>query len=81
MTLRWVTLNGIDAAIEILRARPFCKVLLISGDAGYGSLLENARTNGFDFEVLLKPVPPPELLARVAQILLHSNCQSKHWTA
>jgi CheY-like chemotaxis protein len=70
-------MNGIDAAIEILRTLPHCKVLFISGNAGYGDLLEDARTKGFDFEILLKPVPPPELLTRIAQILSHSAAQIK----
>ena len=62
-------LNGIDAAIEILRSLPDCKVLFISGDAGYGCLLEKARARGYDFHVLLKPVPPAELLTRIAEML------------
>lgn len=62
-------MNGIDAAIEILRTLPACKVLFISGNAGYGDLLEAARADGFDFDLLLKPVPPAELLARIEQIL------------
>jgi CheY-like chemotaxis protein len=70
-------MNGIDAVIEILRTLPSCKVLLVSGNAGYGDLLENARANGFDFEILLKPVPPPELLARIAQILSNSAAPTK----
>jgi CheY-like chemotaxis protein len=66
------TMNGIEAVIEVSRALPCCKVLLISGNAGYGDLLERARAKGFDFELLLKPVPPAELLLRIAQMLLHS---------
>ena len=62
-------MNGIEAAVEILRILPNCKVLLISGNAGYGDLLEKARAKGFDFELLLKPVPPPDLLAKIAQML------------
>jgi CheY-like chemotaxis protein len=65
-------MNGIEAAIEILRALPYSKVLLISGNAGYGDLLEKARAKGFDFELLLKPVPPPELLARIEHVLSNS---------
>jgi two-component system OmpR family response regulator len=68
-------MNGIDAATEILRALPYCKVLFISGDAGYGNLLENARAKGIVFHVLLKPVPPAELLTRLAQILSNSGTQ------
>jgi CheY-like chemotaxis protein len=65
-------MNGIDAAIEISHTLPHCKILLISGNAGYGSLLEKARANGFEFELLLKPVPPAELLSRIARLLSHS---------
>jgi CheY-like chemotaxis protein len=74
-------MNGIDAAIDILRSLPYCKVLFVSGNAGYGDLLEKARAKGFDFEVRLKPVPPPELLARIAQILSDSDFQTKERTA
>jgi CheY-like chemotaxis protein len=70
-------MNGIDAAIEILRTLPYCKVLFISGNAGYGDLLENARAKGFDFEIMLKPVPPPELLAKIEQILSNAAAQTK----
>ncbi len=62
-------MNGIEAAIEILRILPDCKVLLISGNAGYGDLLEKARAKGFGFELLLKPVPPPDLLTKISQML------------
>lgn len=62
-------MNGIDAATEILRTLPECKVLFVSGNAGYGTLLEEARAEGHDFDILLKPVPPAELLVRIAQIL------------
>jgi CheY-like chemotaxis protein len=65
-------MNGVEAAIEILDALPQCKVLFISGNAGYGDLLGKARAKGFDFEVLAKPVPPLELLARISQILSES---------
>ena len=50
-------MNGIEAAIEILRAQPKCKVLFISGNACYRDLLTEARAAGFNFEVLEKPIP------------------------
>ncbi len=65
-------MNGVEAAIEVSRALPWCKVLLVSGNAGYGDLLEKARAKGFDFELLLKPVPPAELLLKIGRALLHS---------
>jgi CheY-like chemotaxis protein len=63
------TMNGVDAAMEILRAQPKCKVLFISGNAGYRDLLGKARADGFNFEVLEKPISPPKLLGKVSQIL------------
>jgi two-component system OmpR family response regulator len=68
-------MNGIEAAVEILAAIPQCRVLFISGNAGYGDLLEEARAKGFNFEVLQKPVPPPDLLAKISQILLNPDDQ------
>lgn len=62
-------MNGVEAAIEISGVLPQCRVLFISGNAGYGDLLEKARAKGFHFELMLKPVPPAELLAKLSQIL------------
>jgi len=62
-------MNGIEAAIEILGVLPQCKVLFVSGNAPCRDLLEGAITKGFNFEVLLKPVPAPELLRMVSQVL------------
>jgi CheY-like chemotaxis protein len=63
------TINGIEAAVEILGTLPQSKVLLMSGDAPCLDLLEYANARGFDFKVLQKPVPLPELLTRVSQLL------------
>ena len=62
-------MNGIQAAMEVLRLLPCCKVLFISGNAAYGAALDWAEVKPFKFEVLLKPVPPSELLARISQLL------------
>ena len=69
-------MNGIEAAIEILDVLPRCKVLFISGNLAYRELLGAARAKGFNFEVLAKPVPPPELLARISQVLSPISNQS-----
>jgi CheY-like chemotaxis protein len=70
-------MNGVEAAIEILRTLPECRVLFISGNAGYRDLLKEARTASFDFEVLEKPIPPPQLLAKISQILLCRPAQTE----
>ena len=58
-------LNGIQAAIQIRSFLPSCKILLFSGQAATADLLENARAEGHEFEILAKPVHPQDLLAKL----------------
>jgi CheY-like chemotaxis protein len=58
-------MNGIDAAIRIRTMLPSCKILLFSGQAATADLLDRARTQGHEFEILAKPVHPQDLLARL----------------
>lgn len=57
-------MDGVDAALAICRILPNCRILLLSGMMANSELA--ARLRGHDFEVLLKPVPPEELVARLA---------------
>ena len=58
-------LNGIDAAIRIQELLPKIKILLFSGQAATADLLEKARANGHEFEILAKPVHPQDLLDKL----------------
>lgn len=58
-------LNGIEAAIEVRKIVPECKVLLFSGQAGTADMLREVHAAGHDFEILPKPVHPHELLDRL----------------
>jgi CheY-like chemotaxis protein len=58
-------LNGIDAAIRIRSLLPTIKILLFSGQAATADLLEKARSHGYEFEILAKPVHPQDLLSRL----------------
>jgi len=58
-------MDGIQAAIQIRRFLPECKILLFSGQAATADLLENARAQGHEFEILAKPVHPQDLLAKL----------------
>ena len=69
-------MSGLEAAFEILNMLPQCKVLFISGTVPPQDLLEPAIAKGFNFDVLLKPVPLPELLSRVSQMFSDSFDQS-----
>jgi CheY-like chemotaxis protein len=58
-------MNGIEAAIRIREFLPSCKILLFSGQAATADLLESARAQGHEFEILAKPVHPQDLLAKL----------------
>src|SRR6202789_1446352 len=58
-------MTGIEAAIETRKRLPNCKVLLFSGQAATADLLERARAQGHEFEILAKPVHPTDLLAKL----------------
>jgi DNA-binding NtrC family response regulator len=58
-------ISGIDLAIQIKAECPNCKILLFSGHASTVNLLEDARRQGHDFQLLQKPVHPSEMLASI----------------
>jgi CheY-like chemotaxis protein len=58
-------MNGIDAAVCIRAILPSIKVLLFSGQLVTGDLVEQAKTQGHEFEVLAKPVHPNDLIAKL----------------
>ena len=60
-------MDGIEAAIRIRRFLPDCKILLFSGQAATADLLEKARTRGYEFDILAKPVHPQDLLAKLRE--------------
>jgi len=58
-------LSGIDLAIQVRALCPRCKILLFSGQAAAVDLLVDARSQGHDFDLLLKPVHPTVLLSTI----------------
>jgi DNA-binding NtrC family response regulator len=58
-------LSGVDLAIAMKTQHPACKILLFSGQAASVDLLEDARKQGHDFQLLLKPVHPTKLLSEI----------------
>jgi CheY-like chemotaxis protein len=58
-------LNGIDTAIQLRAMLPKIKILLFSGQAATADLLEKARVQGYEFEILAKPVHPQDLLNKL----------------
>jgi CheY-like chemotaxis protein len=62
-------ISGVDLAIRMKTQHPRCKVLLFTAHPGSVALLEDARAQGHDFRLLLKPIPPRELLAEIGRIV------------
>jgi len=58
-------MNGIEAAISIRNFLPGCKILLFSGQAATADLMETARAQGHEFEIIAKPIHPSDLLAKL----------------
>jgi CheY-like chemotaxis protein len=55
-------MNGIEAAKKIREFLPNCRIVLFSGHIETGDLLERARSEGHEFEILTKPIHPKDLL-------------------
>jgi DNA-binding NtrC family response regulator len=61
-------LSGFELAIKIQAQCPECKVLLFSGQASTVEMLQTARLKRYNFELLLKPVHPGDLLAKIQDL-------------
>jgi len=59
------SISGIELAIRMKALHPTCQILLFSGQPSTLDLLNSARAQGHNFDLLLKPVPPPELLSAI----------------
>jgi CheY-like chemotaxis protein len=60
-------MNGVEVAKRIRASLPRCRIVLLSGQAATGELLEQARAEGYEFEVLTKPIHPETLLSILRQ--------------
>ncbi len=74
-------LDGVSMAMEIRRALPQIAVLLFSGQANTPDLLHQAEQKGIHFELLSKPVPPAEIIRKVASTLLNSGQPGRNATS
>jgi hypothetical protein len=58
-------ITGIEVAIITRSKFPNCKILLISAQSANSSLLVKAQEQGYEFELLGKPLHLPDLLAKL----------------
>jgi CheY-like chemotaxis protein len=56
-------MTGIEAARAIREFLPLCRIILFSGQASTVDLLDIARAEGHEFELLSKPIKPNVLLS------------------
>lgn len=57
--------NGVELAISIRATYPATKILLFSGQPSTGPIVQDARKQGYQFEVLAKPVLPENLIEKL----------------
>jgi CheY-like chemotaxis protein len=62
-------LTGIEAATEICKRLPDCKVLLITGQVNLKDIRREIKSKCDRFEVFSKPLHPTELIAHIEKIL------------
>ena len=62
-------MTGIELAIRVRSAHRECRVLLYSGQIHTAELLEKAKKEGHDFEILAKPVHPAQILEKLRDLV------------
>jgi CheY-like chemotaxis protein len=55
-------MNGVELAIWISKTLPSAKILLFAGQAGISEILLRAQEQGYEFELLAKPIHPIKLI-------------------
>ena len=71
-------MNGIELAISLKATNLGCQLLLFSGHATTHELLEAAKEQGHEFNILAKPIHPIQLLAHLQELGFHSQRASRH---
>jgi len=61
--------NGVQLAIEARRLWPELQILLLSGNVATQQIMDTARRDGHAFELLAKPLPPEQLVLKVASLI------------
>ncbi len=60
-------MDGVQLAIAIRKMCPAARILLFSGQAGISETLLNGQKQGFEFELIAKPVHPLKLIERLKE--------------
>jgi CheY-like chemotaxis protein len=60
-------MNGVELAIAVRKMFPAAKILLFSGQAGISNALLEGQKQGFEFEMIPKPIHPLKLIERLKE--------------
>src|SRR5271154_698373 len=58
-------MNGVELAIAMRKLYPAARILLFSGQAGISQILLEGQKQGFEFELIPKPIHPFKLIERL----------------
>jgi CheY-like chemotaxis protein len=61
-------MNGVDLAIAVRKMLPRVKIILFSGQAGITEILQSARKEGYEFDLIAKPLHPVKLIDHIKQV-------------
>jgi DNA-binding NtrC family response regulator len=60
-------MNGVELAIAMRKNYPGSAILLFSGQTGISEIIEEGHSQGYQFELIAKPVHPMRLIERLRQ--------------
>ncbi|HXS75258.1 MAG TPA: response regulator [Terracidiphilus sp.] len=60
-------MNGVELAIALRKNYPASSILLFSGQAGISEILQSGVSQGYQFELIAKPVHPMRLIERLKE--------------
>jgi CheY-like chemotaxis protein len=58
-------MNGVELAIYVSKMLPDARILLFSGQAGISEILLQAHEQGYEFDLVAKPLHPIKLIERL----------------
>jgi CheY-like chemotaxis protein len=58
-------MNGVELAIAITKMSPATRIVLFSGQAGISEILLKGHAQGYEFDLVAKPIHPLELIERL----------------
>lgn len=61
-------MNGVQLAIAITQKMPATRIVLLSGQAGISDILQDGRRQGYDFELVAKPIHPDQLIEHLREL-------------